>query len=371
MKKKTNDFAMPISVTPRVEYTHEQVKEHSPAYREMVDRMGDNPPEKPSELYRACKESGSTDEFGQLLGTTVGKRVIKYFNAYSPKWPLIAQPDSTNKLGVAIPRVFLGEAADLVLKPEGANIRRNKFTDDQYTIITNTYASGLAFTREAMINDDTGELMKSAERLGRAAARAVDKRLGAVIRANAAITWGDTDAFFHADHSNTVTTALSADLVGANLLATACRAIKSQKDIDSNDFLHKVPKVAFTSITLFDTMAALCNTNVVASPTVAAPTHAAQNPAYAYGLRPVEFEWLGDTTDWYITTDPNEPDPAWIVSFLNGRIQPMILQKKTLYGGDFDFSNPACDIEYDVIFDFEVSPGDYRSAYGGIVSGGT
>lgn len=375
MKKKTEPISQVVHVMNREEFNLETVKEHSPAFREMLDRMDGNPPDRPSELWRACKEAGSTDEFPQLLGTTVGKRVIQYFRAYAPKWPLIAGTDAVNKLGVAIPRVFVGEAADLVLKPEGANIRRNKFTDNQYTIISNTYASGLAFTREAMVNDDTGELMRSADRLGRGAARAVDKRLGAVILANAACY--DGTAFFHATnptanpHANTVTTTLSADLVGANLLTTACRAIKKQKDIDIHEFLHKVPKIAFTSIDLFDTLQGLCGINVVASPTVAAPTHTVQNPAYGYGLRPIEFEWLGDTNDWYVATDPNEPDPAWVVSFLNGQMAPKILQRKTLYGGDFDFSNPACDIEYDVIMDFEVSMGDYRSAYAGIVTGGT
>ena len=220
-----------------------------------------------------------------------------------------------------------------------------------------------------------GELMKSADRMGRAAARTVDVRLGAVIRANG--TAYDGAAFFHATnptaqpHANTVTTALSADLVGANLLATACRAIRKQKDIGNRSFMGKTPKVAFTSIDLYGTLMYLCQSATVASPTVAAPTHDEANPAFGYGLRPVEFEYLGDTTDWYVETDPNEPDPAWVVSFLNGRATPMVLQKKVLYGGDFDFSNPACDIEYDVIYDFEVSMGDPRSAYGGIVSGGT
>jgi len=367
MKNKT--ITSGIQVVDRTPYTMEYVKEHSPQFREMLDRMGQTPPDKPSELWQACKESGSTDEFRQLLGTTVGKKIISYFNQYVPKYPLIAGIDSVNKLGVSIPRVFVGEGADLVLKPEGANISRNKFTDNQYTISVNTYASSLAFTREAMINDDTGELMRSTARLGRMAARCIDKRLGAVIRANAAAY--DGTAFFHSNHANTVTTALSADLVGANLIKTACQAIKKQQDIDSHDFLHKVPRVAFTSIDLYDTMAALCQTNVVASPTVGAPTHTVQNPAFAYGLRPIEFEWLGDTTDWYVGTDPNEPDPAFVVSFLNGDMTPKVLQRKTLYGGDFDFSNPACDIEFDVIMDFEVSMGDYRSMYAGIVAAGT
>jgi hypothetical protein len=376
-KNKKPIPTMPQFVAPREQFSMDAVKESSPAYREMMDRIESdpNPPKRPSQMWAACKEAGSTDEFPQLLGTTAGKRVIQSFVGYTPKWPLIAAIDSVNKLGVSIPRIFVGEAANLVLKPEGMSIRRNKITDNQYTVTANTYASGVAFTREAMVNDDLGELMKSADRMGRAAARAVDVRLGTVIRANAAAY--DAVAFFHATnptaqpHANTVTTALSADLVGANLLKTACQAIKKQKDIDNRAFLGKKPGIAFTSIDLYDTLAALCQLNIVAAPTVGAPTYTAQNPAYAYGLKPVEFEYLGDTTDWYVAQSPNDPDPAWVVSFLNGRATPMVLQKKVLYGGDFDFSNPACDIEYDVIYDFEVSMGDPRSAYGGLVAAGT
>jgi hypothetical protein len=368
---------MPRFVTARPEHTMETVKEASPAFRELMDRIdGDpNPPKRPSQMWAACKEAGSTDEFPQLLGTTAGKRVIQAFQSWTPKWPLIAAIDNVNKLGVSIPRIFVGEAANLVLKPEGANIRRNYFTDAQYTVSANTYASGLAFTREAMVNDDLGELMKSADKMGRAAARTVDVRLGTLIRANG--TAYDGAAFFHATnptaqpHANTVTTALSADLVGANLLKVACQAIRKQKDIDNRQFLGKTPGIAFCSIDLWDTLAALCGLDMVAAPTVAAPTYTAQNPAYRYGLKPIEFPDLGDTTDWYVAQSPNDADPAWVVSFLNGRAAPMVLQKKLLYGGDFDFANPACDIEYDVIYDFEVSMGDPRSAYAGIVSGGT
>ena len=367
----------PLFNTPQVvakhHYDHdtiETVMEHSPAFRELMDKLDHDPapPEKPSAIWRACKEAGSTDEFPQLLGTSVHKRVVDYYRQVVPVYPRIAGIDSVSQLGVAAPRVLVGEAGDLVLKPEGAVIRRDNITDTQYTVIVNTRASGIAFTREAMINDNTGTLNKSAERLGRAAGRTVDKRLGAVILANGNAY--DGSAFFVSGHSNTVTTALSADLVGANLLKTGCQAIKSQKDIDSHDYLGKVPRIAFTSITLYDTLAELCTSPVVASPTVSSPTYAAQNPALPYGLRPIEFPWLGDTTDWYIATDPNDGDPAWVVAFLNGRAAPIVMQK-TVLPGDFDYSNPSCDIEYDVLFDFEVNMGDWRSAYGGIVSGGT
>lgn len=341
------------------------------AYRELLDRMGGKPPETIGGIWRACREAHTTDMFPQLLGTTIGKKVVEQFKSWSPVWPLLAGIDSVNKLGVSIPRVMLGEAGDLVLKAEGAPIRHDTMTDDQYTVSANTYASGYVFTREAILNDDTGLINQTIAKMARAAARTIDKRLGAVIRANGNAY--DGIAFFYSTHSNTVTTLLSRDLVGANLIAAAARAIRSQKDIDSRQYLGIKPDRAFSSITLFETLSTLCTSPTIEGPTVASPTYSASNPAKQYGLTPIEFPDLGDTNDWYVIADP-AINPAFVVSFYNGDMTPKILQKKSLYeiqGGSDTWDAPACDLEYDVVMDFQVTMADWRAAYGGIVAGGT
>lgn len=352
------------------------VKQYSPQFRELWDRLGkeDTSHLGPLGLWRAAQEAHATSDFPQLLANTLGKKVVEQYRQWTPKWPAFCGVDSTNKLGVAIPRIFVGAAQTLELKNQGANVKQHNLTDNEYTVTTSTYASAYKFTRECVRNDDLGALMQLPAKMAIAASRTIDYTVGAFIRANAAAY--DSVVFFHASawptgHANTVVTALTRTLAGAQLVADGCKAILKQKDIDNRQFLGLTPRTLVSSIDLFDVIAPIAQSDVIANTTEASASTVLANPARRFGLSPVQFEYLGDTTDWYIFADP-ATNPAIVVSFLDGDMAPKVLARKSAYDTPVDAAGyPNGDIEFDMIFDFGVSWGDPRAAYGGIVSGGT
>lgn len=353
------------------------LKQTTPQFRELWDRLvADDGATHlgPLGLWKAAQEAHSTSDFPELLQNAIGKKLVEQYQNWQPKWAQFCGIDSTNKLNVAIKRILLGAAATLELKNEGANIKHHAITDNDYDVTTRTYASGYRLTRETIRNDDLGALNRLPVLMAIAAQRTIDSTVGAFIRANAAAY--DGVAFFASSawptgHANSTTSALTRTLAGAQLVADGCKAILKQQDIDSRQYLGLVPRFLVSSIDLYDTIAPIAQSDVIANTTESSASTVLANPAKRFGLTPVQFEYLGDTTDWYIFADP-ATNPAIVVSFLDGNMAPKVLAKRSAYDAPVDAAGyPNGDIEFDIIYDFGVSWGDPRAAYGGIVSGGT
>jgi len=99
-----------------------------------------------------------------------------------------------------VSRVALGDAPELELLPEGADIKAGLMGEaaEKYSIAT--YAKMIRFSRQMLVNDDLDALTRVPEMFGRRAAEKESDLVWAVIMANAALS--DTVALFHATHAN-------------------------------------------------------------------------------------------------------------------------------------------------------------------------
>lgn len=347
-------------------------------WKELVARAGDKLGEMgPRQLWEAAKEAHSTDDFSNILANSLEKKFFAQFKSWEPQWQKFCGVESVNKLVTNIDRPMLSEMHDLYLKPQGANIRQHKLTDNKLTIQCKTYATGIKITRETIINDDLGVLRDIGTRSVRAAQRTLDGAVASYLVANS--TAYDSVAFFAssawtAGHANSGTTALARTLAGAQAVVDGVQAIRKQKDILQRQRIGLRAKYLVVPIELEDEARVLVGNPVIANTTEASATTSLANPLYGQGLELVVFDALSDydTTNWYLFTDPGVL-PGVIVALLNGQIAPKLLTRKQLYenNGVDAYGNPACDYEYDVLYDFGVNWGDPRAAYGSIVSGGS
>lgn len=354
-----------------------------PSWKELSDRIGDNVLS-PQGFLRAAREhfgrvqeAESTSDLTSLLSTTIGKKVVTLMNTYTPVWSQFCYIDETNKLRTNVPRVLISAFPDLDEKPEGSEIEKHNIEDNAYNIQTKTYAKGFSITRETWVNDDTGTLREMPYRMVTAATRTLERTIAAYIRANG--TAYDSTAFFAArtgtvTHNNTTTSTLARTLTGAGYITAGCLVIKKAKDLKDIHIMGYQPRFLITAPDITDTAATLCTAEAVANTTETSANVSLANPARRENLQHIEWPYLGDTNNWYICTDPQvtRGDSGVIVSFLNGRTAPMVMQKKTIYdtASIEAFANNPCDIEFDLIYDFGVSFGNFRTWYGGIVSGG-
>lgn len=349
-------------------------------WKELQERIGKKQPGI-RQLWEAAKEAHATGDFSNLLATSLNKKVVDLFQGWTPQHSDFTYYDETNKLGATVDRVILSDVKDLYKKPEGMEIRHTGISDTKFTIKTDTWATGLKLTRETIINDDTGELRNGLpERMFRAASRTLEKQVAKKLIDNG--TAYDASAFFYDRSSsarafnNLATNSLVRTLAGAGYVVSACQAMRRCKDISGKTVLGYAPRYIICPVAIDDVVIPIAESDTIANTTEASATCSLPNPAKRYGLKPISWTYLDDydTNNWYICTDPKEVGSAQglIVSFLNGRTTPMILGKKVLYenNGVDAYGNPACDIEFDIVYDFGVNYGDPCTFFGNVTSGG-
>lgn len=118
---------------------------------------------------------------------------------------------------------------NLRLKREGAEITYGSITDGAEPLQLATYARGLEFTREALINDDLDGLGRAIRSAAVAAVRLERDLMFGHLVANG--TMSDGYALFDNTHHHNDLTSTALDLDG---LAAARKAMRLQKDTDGN-----------------------------------------------------------------------------------------------------------------------------------------
>lgn len=316
------------------------------------------------EMYARLKESGNSDDFPLLLSTEIHKIVIDSYKGIVPVWQFYALKTSIADFKTHN-RILLSEAEDLLELVKNEPIKDSYLTEARYTIVGKTYERKLSLTREAIINDDTDTLVRSAQRLGRAAARTVSNGVASLLELGGATLAYDSIYFFTAanwpaGHHNLGTTALTADITGANILATHMMWLRTQKDIAQRGYLGLTPKYLVVCPTLESIARSLIGSQTIPN---AGGTAFVTNPVYAGLTVVVEPYYDATTTGWFVACEPSEC--AGIeVGFLNGQDIPQILVKaptaitQTGTSDPYDFNFET--IEWKVRHDYGIAFGDPR-----------
>jgi hypothetical protein len=236
-------------------------------------------------------------------------------------------------------------------------------------LVIDTYGGVYSITRQAIINDDSGELLNSnPSQMGWAAGRFVAEAVVSHIESNP--TAPDGDPMFDSGRGNTTTDALS-----EQSLAEAISFMEGLLDDDGNHIVV-TPKLLSVKTALMELVARRILTSQTAG-TVVNDTDTntfdkgTVNPVA--GMLPldgvVRDPYWSDDNNWYLFADPAEV-PGFAVGFLNGEERPFIGLKNpevrnALGAGEDPYSFDFDSVDFKVRLDFGVAPVDPRGIYRG------
>jgi phage major head subunit gpT-like protein len=288
---------------------------------------------------RAISGGHGTTDFSSILANVADKRLRQAYDASPSGWKAIATRSSATDYK-PMSRVQLGEYPALTKVLPGAEYEKGTIGESGETYSIAKYGKRIAFTREAMANDDLSAFDRLPQLAGRAAMELENDLAWAIITDNAAM--GDGTALFHADHGNLETGGGSA-LASAGLTA-ARLAMRLQTGINGQR-IGVTPRWLIVPAAL-ETEAQELTTNF--------------NPVTSGGVNPFMSAFEGiiveprldadSATAWYVAAAPAQLD-VLEYAYLQGNDGPMI---ETREGFEVD------GLEMKVRHEFGVAALDHR-----------
>lgn len=284
----------------------------------------------------------STGDFPLILGAVANKRLLGAYQYASPSYKRWAKA-STAPDFKTVNALRLGEAPSLSLLPEGAQIRFGTIGEAREQFALATYAAGVTFMRQMLINDDLRAFAQLTQALGIQAARLENKTVYAILTANANMS--DGVALFHANHGNLAGSGAAPSIA---TIGSAIAAMNVQKGIDGVTALNLEAKFLIAPSALRTTvLQQLVSTGIF-------PALQTNFNPYQGTLEPVidaELD-LSSTTAWYVAGDPNMGTVEYM--FLEGEMGPRTGQQV-----DFDTEG----IKFTIAEDFAAKAVDWRGVY--------
>lgn len=280
---------------------------------------------------------GTTD-FASLLADVANKTLRQAYEQ-SPQTfrPFVRATTASDFKNIN--RVQLGEAPVLEKVLEHGNLQYGTIGDGKELYKILSYAKGLKFTRQAMINDDTDAFSRLATLMGRAAANLESDLIYQILNANAAMQ--DTVALFHASHGNLATAEVGApDQAAINELMLLASKQTGLNGAILNIILQYIvvpPEHRLAALQVVSPVNAQQVSNV--NP-FAGMFQVIVEPRLSVGTASPSSS--GSTTAWFGIASPSQIDTIEIAS-LEGQAGPMIVEDV-----DFDTQGIKMAIWHDV-----------------------
>lgn len=298
----------------------------------------------PDAVARKVLASHSTSDFPDLLGNTAGKMLLRAYDSYPSTWRswCSVRPVSDFK---QVKNIQLGSFNNLDTIPEGGEYTFGTFSDGAEPNQAITKGKGLMLTRQMIVNDDLGGFNNLAQKRGIAAARTVNSDAYGIINANAALS--DAIALFHASHSNL---AGSASAVSTNSLSAGKKAMRTQMDASSTEYLNIMPAFLLVPVALEDLAK-----EIISSTTKSGQTNSSQPNVLRNFVDVIADPKLDENsaTAWYLVADPMVTELVQAV-FLDGNQTPFIDE-------EVEFMNDA--LLFKVRLDYGFAAVDFRAGY--------
>jgi hypothetical protein len=243
-------------------------------------------------------------------------------------------------------------------------------------LVIDTYGGVYAITRQAIINDDSGELLnRNPSDMGYAAGNFVSETVVALVESNPVAYDGVT--FFNASRGNQTTNALSEDALAdaITFMETLLDDSGYRIQIRLATLVVKSARMEMIARRIVNSQASATTVNWTGAPGVgsAIMDKGTINPLQGVisGDAIVREAFLSDLNDWYLFATPSDI-PAFGVGFLNGQQQPSVFLKdpnvRNALGAGMDpYSFELDSVDFKVRHDFGVAAIDPRGAYKGIV----
>lgn len=332
---------------------------------------------KPLILFEAYKEWQQSDEakelseaahttsdFATYLGGIVRKRLLDVFQSRTTDWRRYAQKVNLSDFRTTDAAVGLTEFSDLLEVAEEGEYKYGTLGERSGpTVRLRTYGRLMQITRQALINDDLGQLQRIPTAMAAAARRTLQDDVLSVLIDNPD-TYDGNPLFDAGSHGNTGTAALSEAALQTAILAMLAQTNEDGKPVAMD--LDSLELVVPTG--LMFTARRIINSALVGETAGQGTINPMQN-VVRLRVEPL----LTDQNDWFLfgSIDGSDAKPI-VLGLLNGNETPSLMQKTTvqmLGSGAFDPYNLEVDsIDYKVRHDWGVSAGEWRVAYKSVVA---
>ncbi len=288
----------------------------------------------------------STSDFATLLENAMHKVLRAAYATQSDTWSRFCGIGTVSDFR-AHNWYRLGALGSYDSLNENGEFKNKSISDAEKTTYTATTKGNIVgITREIIVNDDIGAVMRFMDMLGRAGKLTIEKAVFTQLTANSGLgpTQSDSQPLFHSNRSNINTTAAAITVASIE----GDRAVmRSQMDPNSQEYLDLQPAVLLVpvgkrgdALTINDAQFDPADSKF-------------QKPNTVRGL----FREVIDTprisgTRRYLFADP-AVNPVFLVSFLEGQQEPVL---ETQDGWRFN------GVEMKARLDFGVDVVDYRGA---------
>jgi len=341
---------------------------------------------------RLLMEAASTRDFPKLLRNTMYKKMMKEWDNFPASWETVCSEIGTANDFREQTRQRLTGAEELLEVEEHGEYKDQDLLEEDLKFSLRKYGRLFGVSWETLINDDTNEIKKMPERMGKAAKRGLDKDIWRYVTGTSAGSGGpilslDGKRLFCVEHRNVNTGNSGLNIINEASLTKAFTAMRTQRDM-RGEIIHIVPKyliigpeleihawkVLQGSATMpmypaatgtpsqgyYDQAFGADHTPTGGSIT-AVPRFPSQTKNFFAGkLEVVVVPWLNSATEWYLLADPKQHD-TMEVAFLKGRREPEMWTQDGTQGKAFDKD----EIRYKVRLCWGKAWLDYRSAYQG------
>jgi len=291
----------------------------------------------------------STVSLPGIFSNLANKELLQGFEEVANNWTEIAEVKSVSDFKTHTSYRLLDDMEYEELGPGGV-IKHGKISEESYTRSADTYAKMFSLTRRDIINDDLEAFDDLRTRLGRGAARRLNRLVWTTFLSNPTTFWTST----RTNYIEGGTTNLGTDGVGLSLGVKAFRQRKSPLVTGAEETSRMTLGGQPTKLLVPPELESVAEALYVARNVAAVKTSDANIHANKY--RPVVATELSDsnygggysTTAWYLFDDIMKPV---VVSFLNGQQSP------TVESADADFN--TLGIQLRGYHDFGCSQSEY------------
>lgn len=241
----------------------------------------------------------STSDFPLILANTANKRLQAAYQSKQSLWKKFCRQQNAADFKTRYVN-RLSEAPSLEKVNESGEYKYGKVTEQGESYSLATYGKVIAFTRQALINDDLGAFDRLPSMFGDAAARMEADIVWAILTANA--NMGDATALFHANHGNLASGGGSALAVSS--LSTARLAMRKQKNLQSKQIINVEAAYLLIPAALETTAEQIVAQNLIPALTSSVV------PEWYRSLTPIVEPRLDDNsaTAWYLAASPDQID---------------------------------------------------------------
>lgn len=178
----------------------------------------------------------STSDFPLILGNTIDRALRASYDETAQTWQPLGQQRNVNDFRTRT-TVALGDAAAFEKVLEGGEYKYGSLPEEGSTLQVAKYGKIIAFTWEALINDDLGAFDRVPAALAQAARQTESNIVWNLILGNP--LWIDGFAIMSTQHGNI---AASGGAINITTLAAARAAMRKQKGINGQNFINITPK---------------------------------------------------------------------------------------------------------------------------------